>query len=392
MPKSQWVQATHDHVIFERGRAAAAQVYPPTLCRAICKGLMEQVEVDRSGQFIIAEVNAEGRSGGKDMKDESNELRQQYRTVEEEDHIELGMAWDDVSGAELDPTAVRKARAEEIDYVHNMSLYTKVPIEECYKKTGRAPITVRWIDINKGDQKNPNYRSRLVAREVNIHQMDDLFAWTPPLEALKSILSMAASGNRGEVVMVNELGRAFFHANVCREVFVQLAEEDRKLGEERMCGKLNYSIYGTRDAAQNWANEYTDMLINIGFRQGRAYPCVFHHKARGIRTFVHGDDYVSVAEEKELEWMKRQLESKYQIKTQSLGPGERHQQELEILNRIVGWCNEKGIAFEVDPRHVEIIINQLKLQDAKTVCTLGTKDEGNTIQDPDQELDESQTS
>ena len=32
--------------------------------------------------------------------------------------------------------------------------------------------------------------------------------------------------------------------------------------------------------------------------------------------------------------------------------------------------------FEVDPRHAEISIDQLKLKEAKVVFTLGTKDEG----------------
>ena len=65
-----------------------------------------------------------------------------------------------------------------------MQLYEKVPIKTCFEETGKAPITVRWIDINKGDQENPNYRSRLVAREINTYKRDDLFAATPPLEAL----------------------------------------------------------------------------------------------------------------------------------------------------------------------------------------------------------------
>ena len=201
---------------------------------------------------------------------------------------------------------------------------------------------------------------------------------------------MAASGNAGELVMVNDVSRAFFHAKACREVFVQLADEDKQKGEERMCGKLNYSMYGTRDAAQNWAKEYSDMLISIGFKQGRASPCVFHHQTRGIRTFVHGDDYVSVAEPKELDWMKKQLEGRYKIKTQWLGPGEEHQQEVKILNRVVCWCNEKGITFEADPGHTEIIIDQLKLKDAKAVCIPGTQEEGTTTQDADEELDDSQ--
>eukprot|EP00969_Alexandrium_andersonii_P351589 15435780-Alexandrium_andersonii.AAC.1 len=64
-------------------------------------------------------------------------------------------------------------------------VYEKVPIEECRRKTGKAPIQVRWIDISKGDEEHPEYRSRLVAKEIKGDQRDDLFAVTPPLEALK---------------------------------------------------------------------------------------------------------------------------------------------------------------------------------------------------------------
>ena len=87
-----------------------------------------------------------------------------YKTIEEENEDELEVAWDDVSGAELDPQKVRRTREEEIEYVKKMDLYKKVPIQQCYSKTGKAPISVRWIDINEGDDVNPNYRSRLVAR------------------------------------------------------------------------------------------------------------------------------------------------------------------------------------------------------------------------------------
>ena len=273
-----------------------------------------------------------------------------------------------------------------------MGLYTKVPTQECYNKTGKAPITVRWIDINKGDSINPNYRSRLVAREINSHKKDDLFAGTPPLEALKSIISMTASGNKGGVIMANDVSRAFFQAKACREVYVQLTDEDRLLGEEGKCSRLNYFMYGTRDAAQNWAKEYANMLVDIGFTQGQASPCVIYHRERNIRTFVHGDDYVSTAMPKQLEWLKIQLEGSYQIKTQWLGPGDGYSQEVKILNRVVGWDNAKGLTFEADPRHAEIIINQLKLSEAKMVFIPGTKDEGTTTADCELPLDEQQAS
>ena len=139
--------------------------------------------------------------------------------------------------------------------------------------------------------------------------------------------------------MVNDVSRAFFHAKAGREVYVQLVDDDKQPGDEDKCGLLNYSMYGTRDAAQNWASEYAEMLVPVGFTQGKASPCVFYHKEKCIRTFVHGDDYVSTAMPKQLEWLKEQLEKRYTIKTQWLGPGEKQSKEIQILNRIVTWDN-----------------------------------------------------
>ena len=120
--------------------------------------------------------------------------------------------------------------------------------------------------------------------------------------------------------------------------------------------------------------------------QGKASPCVFHHQEGGIRTYVHGDDYVSTAKPDQLQWMKTQLEKKYIVKTQTLGPGPTDQTQIEICNRIVSWHDTKGIIYEVDPRHVEIIFKQLQLTQAKLVTTPGTKDERRTSEDHKEEL------
>ena len=74
---------------------------------------------------------------------------------------------------------------------HKHDVYTQTYISECIKETGKPPIKVGWIDINKGDTLNREYRSRLVANEINKDNRDDLFAATPPLEALKLLISMA---------------------------------------------------------------------------------------------------------------------------------------------------------------------------------------------------------
>ena len=261
----------HRHVVLEGGRTKAAQVYPEGSCRATCKGLMEQLESDRKGQFILAQL--EGTET--EMQDVQQQLAKEYPMVEENDTTTMEQAWDDVTGAELDAGMVKSARQDEISYIRKMGLYKNVPASNCWKDTGKGPIKVRWIDINKGDVKQPNYRSRLVAKEINTYKQMDLFAATPLLEALKLILSTAATQNRGEVVMVNDASMAFPHATVKRNVYVELPDEDKGKGDERRCAKLEYSMYGTRDAAINWHDEYSQQLVANGFAQGRATPCVF---------------------------------------------------------------------------------------------------------------------
>jgi hypothetical protein len=118
-----------------------------------------------------------------------------------------------------------------------------------YRRKG--PIGTKRIDINKGDAKNPEYRSRLVAQESKRDKTDDLFAATPPLEAKKLLFSIVASSGAGNIsefkIDFIDARRAYFHAKSRREVFIRLPPEDE---EEGMCGKLIKAMYGTRRSAE----------------------------------------------------------------------------------------------------------------------------------------------
>ena len=61
----------------------------------------------------------------------------------------------------------------------------------------RRLVQVKWLDINKGDDVNHEYRSRLVAKEIKMDKRLDLFAATPPLEAKKLFFSAAISEGMG---------------------------------------------------------------------------------------------------------------------------------------------------------------------------------------------------
>ena len=67
-----------------------------------------------------------------------------------------------------------------------------------------------------------------------------------------------------------DVSRAYFYAKALRPVYVRIPQEDLKPDEEGICGKLLLSMYGTRDAAQNWHEESTKTLRQAGLERGVA--------------------------------------------------------------------------------------------------------------------------
>ena len=102
---------------------------------------------------------------------------------------------DDVRGGILDKQMCIDARKLEMQFFRKMGVYRKI------KRTDLPPgakvITTKWVDTNKGTEAEPNYRSRLVGREIKTDERPDLFAATPPLESLRYVLSLCASSQSG---------------------------------------------------------------------------------------------------------------------------------------------------------------------------------------------------
>ena len=139
-------------------------------------------------------------------------------------------------------------------------------------------ITTKWVDTNKGETSRPNYRGRLVGCEVKYFKRLDLFSAIPPLETLKFLCSMCATGQRGPQphrFAVIDIKRAYFYAPVRRPIFIEIPKEDLEAEDEGCVGQLQLSLYGTRDAAQNRVHKYTTFLLSLGFQVERGV----HHRA-----------------------------------------------------------------------------------------------------------------
>ena len=61
-------------------------------------------------------------------------------------------------------------------------------------------------------------------------------------------------------------------------------KEDLEPGDEGCVGQLQLCLHGARDAAQNWAHQYTTFLLSLGFKVWHPSPCNFTHQT--IRVMI----------------------------------------------------------------------------------------------------------
>ena len=295
--------------------------------------------------------------------------------------------YDDLTKQPLREDLVRAAIGKELDYFEQKGVWRLVPAEEAKKVTGRPAITVRWVHVNKGDDLNPNMRSRLVARQIRRNGEEAIFAPTPPLEGLRTVLSVAATQLPGRPIpdrnpqsemrvqiSLIDISRAYFNATVDDKcpTYVELPPEHPQY-ERGKFARLIKHMYGTRHAAEGWQEEYSGALISMGFVQGSASPCMFHHQERSLVSSVHGDDFTSAGPKKHLDWLEAELAKRYELsKGGRLGPGPTDDKEGLVLNRVIRWT-DSGLEYEADPRQAEKLLEEMGLEGTNTVATPGIK-------------------
>ena len=64
-------------------------------------------------------------------------------------------SWVDITGEELPAELVRKANLEELREIYRRGVWSERPLEECKTANSAAPISVRWVVVNKGDKEHP---------------------------------------------------------------------------------------------------------------------------------------------------------------------------------------------------------------------------------------------
>ena len=100
-------------------------------------------------------------------------------------------------------------------------------------------------------------------------------------------------------------------------------------------------------------------------------------------TLVHGGDFITVGNRKNIRWFKNKLEGRFEIKEKIIGQGEGQDRDARVLNWIIRVTSE-GWEYEPNERHVDILIQVMNLSRAKGVKAPGEDEKNWKMSENDQ--------
>ena len=117
-------------------------------------------------------------------------------------------------------------------------------------------------------------------------------------------------------------------------------------------------------------------MNSVGFESGVSNPTLPHCETLDA-SMVHGDDFITLGDSEALSEVERAMNDHYTTKVRAiLGAGCDDAKEVRILNRHVRWKSDGGknwMEHEPDPRHAELIVKSLNLENAKGATTPSVK-------------------
>ncbi len=188
------------------------------------------------------------------------------------------------------------AFATELSSLERLGVYEIVDRPVGRKVVGnRVIFTRRWHA--DGDARSgflEKHKCRIVATGYSqIPGVDyfDVFSATPSLAVLRTFL--AAAAQLGWDVYNFDVKTAFLNAVLTEEIYMQIPGTRR---DHPKVWRLLKALYGLKQSGREWMKTLKAFLIECGFEQNPAEPCLYEQKDRDgklqILLAVHVDDVV----------------------------------------------------------------------------------------------------
>lgn len=231
---------------------------------------------------------------------------------------------------------------------------------------GRSAIACKWVYKRKigSDGQVIRHKARLVAKGFSQKPGIDYDETFSPVARAESIRTIMATGvQHGHHIHQMDVTAAFLNGELHEEVFMSQPEGFKEKGKEHLVCKLNKSIYGLKQSPRCWNSSLHSYLLENGFVQSAADPCIYTTKEGEMLILaVYVDDIIlSCKSLKKVSEVKSILMKRY--KMSDMG-------ELKYFLGIkIDQNHENGTIFMTQEAYAERVIQKFGLSEANPAKT-----------------------
>lgn len=251
----------------------------------------------------------------------------------------------------------KKAAQSEYNSLIDNGTWELVPLPE-----GKKTIGCRWVfKIKyKEDGDIERYKCRLVAKGYSQSQgidYEETFSPVVRYSSIRTLLALAAQ-KKLEVHQM-DVETAFLNGDLEEEIYMD--QPDGFKEDETLVCRLKKSLYGLKQSPRCWNKKLTNFLIEEGFEQSKADPCVFVKVEEGRLSVIEAyvDDLIMMTED-DVTKLKKLLSSEFKMK------------DLGQIHFCVGICikrTEDG-EYQIHQKpYIESVLKRFGMEDAKEVST-----------------------
>ena len=157
--------------------------------------------------------------------------------------------------------------------------------------TDRDVIPGKWVykvKLGHGGQVD-KYKARYVAKSFKqVEGLDYFETFAPTCKPATFRILLQLSAKQGHVMHQFDVKTVFLHSPIEEEVHLEQPHEFVKRGShgEKLVCRTNKSIYGLKQASNNWYKELANSLLRHGFTRSRNDHCLFARSEAEDHTFI----------------------------------------------------------------------------------------------------------
>ena len=173
----------------------------------------------------------------------------------------------------------------------------------------------RWVFTKKCNNLGQiiRHKARLVAKGYTQRFGFDYNETFAPVVKFKSIRLLAALSAKLRLsAFQDDVPTAFLKGHLKETVWMEQPEGFESDNPDELC-LLQKTLYGLKQSPREWFQVIHQYMINQGFTQSLADPCIYHNKEKNLFVGIYVDDIITVGKLEQAKEFRKNIRSHFNI-------------------------------------------------------------------------------